>query len=166
MSAADSAVLTFRRTSLVFGAVPGIFPSPKEQDMKTQRGFTLIEVMIVVAIVAILVTIAYPSYQDYLRKGRRAAAQSFMMEVANKQQQYLLDARQYALGSGAIGTLGLTTPTEVSSFYTLNVDPAVATTPPTFNITATPIAGSVQAPDGVLELNNFGAKKWKGNVGW
>ena len=134
--------------------------------MKRLRGFTLIEVMIVVAIVAILVTIAYPSYQDYLRKGRRAAAQTFMMEVANKQQQYLLDARQYALGSGAIATLGLTTPQEVSSFYTLNVDPAVATTPPTYNITATPITTSAQNGDGVLELNNLGVKKWKGNVGW
>jgi type IV pilus assembly protein PilE len=166
MSTADSAVLTFRRTSLEFATIPGIFPSPREQDMTRQRGFTLIELMVTVAIIAILVAIAYPSYQDYLRRGRRAAAQSFMMEVANKEQQYLLDARQYALGSGAVATLGLTAPKEVSGFYTLTVDPAVATTPPTFNVKATPIAGTAQAPDGVLELDNFGAKKWKGNVGW
>lgn len=134
--------------------------------MKKLRGFTLIELMIAIAVIAILVSVAYPSYQDYLRKGRRAAAQSFMMEVANKQQQYLLDARQYALGAGAVTTLGLAAPKEVSSYYTITVDPAVATTPPTYNIVATPVAGSAQAPDGVLELNNFGVKKWKGNTGW
>ena len=134
--------------------------------MKALRGFTLIEVMVVVAIIAVLVAVAYPSYQDYLRKGRRAAAQSFMMEVANKEQLFLLDKRAYALGSTAVATVGLTPPKEVSSFYTLNVDPAVATTPPTFNITATPITTSAQNGDGVLELDNFGVKKWKGNVGW
>ena len=129
-------------------------------------GFTLIEVMIVVVIVAILAAVAYPSYQDHLRKGRRASAQSFMMEIANKQQQYLIDTRQYALGGTAPATLGLTVPTDVSGYYTLTVDPAVATTPPTFNIVATPVAGSPQAPDGTLELNNLGAKTWKGNAGW
>lgn len=134
--------------------------------MKKLRGFTLIELMIAVAVIAILVSVAYPSYQDYLRKGRRAAAQSFMMEVANKQHQFLLDARQYALGAGAVGTLGLTAPPEVSSYYDITVDPAVATTPPTYNILGTPKAGTAQATDGVLELNNLGVKKWKGNTGW
>jgi type IV pilus assembly protein PilE len=134
--------------------------------MKKLGGFTLIELMIAVAVIAILVSVAYPSYQDHLRKGRRAAAQSFMMEVANKQQQYLLDARQYALGAGAVTTLGLAAPPEVSNFYTITVDPAVATTPPTYNILGTPKVGTAQATDGVLELNNFGVKKWKGNTGW
>lgn len=48
-------------------------------------------------VVVILATIAYPSYQDNLRKGRRAAAQSFLIETASLQQQYLLDARSYAV---------------------------------------------------------------------
>ena len=52
--------------------------------------------MIVVAIVAILAAIAFPSYQEHLRKSRRAAAQSFMVDVAARQQQYLIDARSEA----------------------------------------------------------------------
>jgi len=122
--------------------------------------------MIAVAIVAILVTIAFPSYQDHMRKGRRAAAQSFMVDVATRQQQYLIDARSYAGGPGALATLNLATPTEVSRFYTVSIDPAAPTVPPSYAITATPIAGSAQVPDGVLTLDHQGSKTRNGQAGW
>jgi len=129
-------------------------------------GFTLIEVMVVVVILAILAAIAFPSYQDHLRKGRRATAQAFMMEVASKQQQFLIDTRGYALGAGAVAALSLNIPSDVSKYYTVTVDPAVATTPPSFNILGTPVVGSPQATDGVLELNHLGAKVRNGTPGW
>ena len=122
--------------------------------------------MIAVAIVAIIAAIAYPSYQDHLRKGRRAAAQAFLIEVAAKQQQYLLDARRYAIGETAIATLNMTVPTTVSQFYTITVGPAVATVPPTYTLTATPITGSVQVKDGALTLTQDGTKTRGGNPGW
>ena len=129
-------------------------------------GFSLIEVMVVVVILGILAAVAFPSYQDHLRKGRRAAAQNFMMEVANKQQQFLIDTRGYALGAGAVAALSLSIPADVSKYYTVTVDPAVATTPPSFNILATPVAGGPQVSDGVLELNHLGAKVRNGTPGW
>lgn len=131
---------------------------------KRQPGFTLIELMIVVAIIGIIAAIAFPSYDESVRKGRRAAAQSFLIEVANKQQQYLLDARQYALGTGFLTTLSMTAPAEVTQFYSLTVDPATATTPPSFTITATPTER--QLSDGALTLNNLGAKTRNGVAGW
>ena len=129
--------------------------------MRKHRGFTLIELVVVVAIIGILVSIAYPSYQSHLRKGRRAQAESFLMEVANGQQQYLLDARTYAPD---LATLGKVPPTDVSNFYNLRV--VTATPPPSFTIQATPIAGSVQEPDGALTIDNTGAKTRAGNPGW
>jgi len=126
------------------------------KSLKRAGGFTLIELMIVVAIIGILAAIAYPSYQSSVRKGNRASATAFMSEVANKQQQYLQDARQYALGAGFLGTLSLTAPTDVTKYYALSVLPAAATTPPSFTIVATPTGGQVL--DGCLSLDNLGAK--------
>ena len=54
------------------------------------RGFTLIELMITVAIIAILASVAYPSYTNHVRKAARRAAQAEMMEIANREQQFLI----------------------------------------------------------------------------
>ena len=127
----------------------------RESAVPKARGFTLIEIVITVAIVGILVAIAVPSYQNHLRKGRRAEAQAFITQVAQKEQQYLLDARQYAVGSTALTDLSLTAPTTVSDHYKITVE-AGATTP-SFIITAT-AGSSVQSPDGDLTLTHTGAK--------
>jgi type IV pilus assembly protein PilE len=128
------------------------------------RGFTLIELMIVVVIVAILAAIAFPSYQEHLRKGRRGATQAFIMNLADREQQYLLDARTYATGPSALTTLNVPVPSDVSSFYTVTIDPAAPTTPPSYTITATPLG--LQASDGVLTLDQAGNKTRAGNPGW
>jgi len=122
--------------------------------------------MIVVVIVAILAMIAYPSYEDHLRKGRRSAAQNFLADVATRQQQYLLDARQYAVGAGALAALSVNVPTDVSNFYTVTINPAAPTLPPSFTLVATPIAGSRQAPDGALTLDSTGNRTRNGQPGW
>lgn len=132
--------------------------------MKKNRGFTLIEILVVVAIVAILAAIAFPSYQNHLRKARRADAQTFMMDVANREQQYLLDARAYATGSTALTSLGVSTPSTVTTYYTVSI--AAGATTPSFVITATPISGTPQVPDGALTLDNNGTKTLNGASGW
>ena len=121
-----------------------------------QNGFTLIELMIVVAIVGILAAVAYPAYQDYLRRGNRSAAQSFMMEVSQRQQQQLMSNRTYAQ---SLATLGLTLPTDVSNFYTVaaNLGVPSATDPSQgFNLQLTPTG--MQAGDGDLCLTNTGSR--------
>ncbi len=126
------------------------------QPRHTTAGFTLIELMIVVAVIGILAAIAYPSYLNSVRKGQRSAAQAFMLQIANKQQQYLVDARQYALGAGFLTTLSLTAPADVTKDYSLSVLPTTATTPPSFTLTATPTGGQVVG--GCLTLDHLGAK--------
>mgnify|MGYP003583825714 FL=1 len=61
-----------------------------------RRGFTLVEVMIVVAIVAILSLIAYPSYTDYLRRGHAQEAPAMLLPFRAKMEQYYQDNRSYA----------------------------------------------------------------------
>jgi type IV pilus assembly protein PilE len=123
-----------------------------------QRGFTLLELMIVVAVMGILASIALPSYQEYVKKGRRAAAQSHMMDVAQRQQQYFLDTRSYAAD---LSSLSLTTPSDVSNYDRITIE-ATDAAPPTFKVTATP--SGAQSSDPVLTLDNTGAKtpsdKW------
>lgn len=120
-----------------------------------QHGVTLIELMIVVAIVAILAAIAYPSYQSQVRKSRRAAATAFLMEVAGRQQQRMLDVRSYA---STLADLNLALPQEITGYYTVTIPPP-GTTPPSFTITAT-AAGAQAADTGCtsLTLTNTGVK--------
>jgi type IV pilus assembly protein PilE len=69
----------------------------------TQRGFTLIELMIVVVVVAILSMIALPSYNDYIRRGKIAEATSQLGQWRTKMEQYCLDNRTYVNGGGVCG---------------------------------------------------------------
>lgn len=105
--------------------------------MRAQQGFTLIELMITVAIIGILAAIAYPSYTQYVVKSNRAAAQGFMMTVASKQEQYMLDARTYAADMATLGFPASSIPTEVSKNYNITVDDITAT-PPSYTVTARP----------------------------
>lgn len=117
-------------------------------------GFTLIEVMIAVGILGILVGIAVPTYQQYRVKTNRADAQAFLMDVAQRQQQYLMDARAYA---GTLVELGTSAPSNVARNYTVTIAVAGGP-PPTFTLTATPVATSGQASDGVMTLDQSGNK--------
>lgn len=128
---------------------------------KNQRGFSLIELMVVVIIIGIIAMFAYPTYQNYITRSNRSAAQQFMLELANRNQQYLLDNRIYATN---VGLLNMAEPPEVTMHYTITmvVDNAVA--PRTMTITATPDKGTSQASDGALSINHIGTKtpadKW------
>lgn len=126
------------------------------------RGFTLIELLVVVAVAAILAVIAYGSYSDHIVRTHRVAAQNAMLEIANRQQQHFTSNRVYV---NTLTPLGYSLPPEVASRYNLTLTADNSATPPTFLITLAPIAGSSQAADGNLTLNQAGVKtpanKWK-----
>lgn len=128
----------------------------KKQVMERSnyRGFTLIELMITVAIVGILSAIAYPSYTQYMIRANRAAAQAEMMDIANRQQQFLLTDRGYA-SKTTLEASGYSLPSNVSSKYSYAIVIGTGTVP-SYTLTFTPTGP--QASDGDLMLTSEGAK--------
>lgn len=138
--------------------------------MRLQRGLTVVELLIVMAIIGILAAVAYPSYQNYMRKAHRSAAQTEMMKIADRQTQYLLDARNYAVGPSALTDLNITVPGDVATRYSIAVKNAAngdtPSTPPSYTILATPVAGGSQVSDGAMTLSHTGVKTRDGKPGW
>ena len=136
---------------------------PRCQRAQAARGFTLIEVMITVAIVAILAAIAYPSYIKYIVRSNRAAAESFMQEVAAAQERFLLDNRAYAPDLTTL-QYASNVPANVASNYTFGL--SASSVPPSYQLVATP-QNSQLANDtacGQLTLTNTGLKTASGTA--
>lgn len=135
-----------------------------------QRGFSLVELIVVMAIIGVLAAIAIPAYSQYLLKSTRSAAQSFITGLTSREEQVLLDNRAYlypTTNALVASQLNVSVPTEVSTYYTVSVTQQTvdATTGALTNSTgtvyvviATPIAGGRMASDGVLLVSSGGTK--------
>jgi type IV pilus assembly protein PilE len=140
--------------------------SPGDDGTMQRRGFTLIEVMIVVAIIAILAAIAYPAYTKYTARSHVSAAQAYLMDVAQRQQQYLLDNRDYATQAVMTDAGGLDVASaQVLADYTITVTNPVSGVPaPSFSVSAAPKSTSLVYKYGgslynqTLSIDNTGAK--------
>jgi type IV pilus assembly protein PilE len=105
------------------------------------KGFTLIELMIVVAIVAILTTIAYPNYRDYVIRGQLVDATTGLASVRANMERYFQDNRAYV----PVGTFTPPCTATNVSYGKFNINCASVATPPTFTATAVGITGSTVA---------------------
>jgi len=111
------------------------------------HGFTLVEMVVTVAVLAILAAIAWPSYDGYVRRSKRATAQSALMTIANREQSHLLDLRGYTT---SLAALNFSAPQELRSDYAFSIVADNAASPRTFVATATPL--NQQARNGELPL--------------
>lgn len=135
---------------------------------KKENGFTLIELMIVVAIIGILAGIAYPSYQDSVRKSRRSDATGALLGLANAMERHFTETNSYLGAAGTSGTPADTGAPRIYStqspidggtkYYDLTINAATAST---YTLQATPIGG--QASDGILQVTQTGQRSWDRN---
>jgi len=118
-------------------------------NTKCQYGFTLIELMIVVAIVGILASIAYPAYQDSVRKAKRSDARTALLNAAALQERWYMNTNNYTTTLSKIG--GTTSP---EGYYTISVNNAACGNNSCFQLVATPTY--TDAGCATLTLNELG----------
>ncbi len=92
-------------------------------DNQRQQGFTLVEILVVVAIISILATIAYPSYREYVNRGNRSEGQALLSDTSAAQERYYAQNFVYITEDADIGKLNTRT-TSPTGKYTLSVSSA------------------------------------------
>ncbi|MDR1995502.1 type IV pilin protein [Azonexus sp.] len=127
-----------------------------------KRGFTLIEMMVVIVIVGILASFAYPSYMESVRRARRTDATRALMEAAAAMERYFSQHQSYADATLGTGANDVYRNTSQDGFYTLSfgANPTAAA----YSLVATPVAGTTQASDqcGNFMLNNLSVRSVSG----
>jgi type IV pilus assembly protein PilE len=125
-------------------------------------GFTLIELMIVVVIVAVLAAVALPSYQQHVVRAARVQAQAELLDLASLQEKIFLNSNNYspsvtaAYNGTAAGGLGRTSGQTNDGRYALSLD--ITTPSQTFVLTATPTSGGTQVGDGNILVSESGRR--------
>ena len=126
--------------------------------MRRMSGFTLIELMIVLAVIGILTAVALPSYRSYIARGIRSQGQQVLIDLSQRQEQYFLDQRSYATGVGVgPGLINLIIPDKVTQNYDLSV---LLPNPQSYTLSLAPKRGNTVFPndgvsDGVLFLTHL-----------
>ena len=114
-----------------------------------QNGFTLIELMIVVAIIGILTSVAYPSYVKYIQKSKRSEAQVALLSMATAMEQWRVENNNDYTG---VATSDIATSSAKNYTFSLSSDKT------TYTLTAIPVSPQDDDDCGVLSLDSKGTK--------
>lgn len=119
------------------------------------RGFTLVELLVVVAIIAILASLAVPAYGRYAYRARRAEGKELLLRIANAQERYYATYNRY----GKLTDIGYADPAlSEKGYYQVTVALPAGTAPQSFSATATPVLAQAKDACGALVLDSTGSK--------
>ncbi len=123
--------------------------------MKRQavRGFTLVELLISVAVLGLLVALAYPSYLSHIAKGRRADGKAALLDVAQRMERFYTERSSYV--GASLGATGIHPTSSVQGYYSLAI---TAQTAAAFTLTATPSGAQASDACGTYSYNHQGSK--------
>ncbi len=126
----------------------------REGTIRTDGGFSLLELMIVVVVAAVIAAIAVPSYREQARKSRRAAATAALIDATSRQEQFFLDNKTYT-STIIAGGLNMAAVTE-SGTYTLSVDAPTGACPldRCYRVRATPQGAQAGDKCGALAIDS------------
>ena len=133
------------------------------------KGFSMVELLVAVAVVGILAAIAIPSYNSYTIRGSRLSAQGELLNLASVQEKIFLNSNAYspsvttAYDGTSAGGLGRTSGLTSDGKYTLSLN--ITTPSQTYTLTATPVSSKSQANDGNISISENGQRLWNG-VAW
>lgn len=131
----------------------------KAISCKYYRGFNLIELIIVVAIVSILAAVAFPSYQDSVRKSNRTDGQSALLEMISRMERYFYNENTYTTNLTKLGYSSAAMVASPEGHYELSVLTATVNCPIATCVTVQATAINAQAPDGNLTIDSLGQKR-------
>ena len=144
------------------------------QTARRSKGFTLVEIIIVIAIAAILAAAGIPSYNEHIRKSKRSVAKGVLMDTVNRQEQFFANNKTYSNTWAGLAAPdpyyidGSGDPVTSNGVYQLTIEVTGSAPYLSYTLKATPVAGSPQAADscGVLSITSDGQRSASQTTCW
>lgn len=129
--------------------------------VRQSKGFTLVELLVVLSIIGIMAAVGFPAYNDYVQRSHRVDLQAHLMQLASNLERYKSQQMSYTGVTLAMVNSNVAVyPTAGTAKYNLALTLTPAAAPTSWSLTATPVSAGTQAGDGALRIDSQGRRCW------